>query len=160
RIGVDNICGVLAGGFEGWRDAGHEIEMSGTLSVTSTQMEATSMSILDVRDITEYEESHIAGSKHAYVGFLSKLKHVDGQLDPEKALAVTCGVGHRASLAVSILLRMGFVNVFNLLGGITAWEKVGKPLVSGPDARQSLDLKGIGQGSTKESTSQSLPTPA
>lgn len=160
RIGVDNICGVLAGGFGGWRDAGHEIETSGTLSVTSTQMEVTSMSILDVREITEYEESHIAGSKHAYVGFLSKLKHVDGQLDPKNALAVTCSVGHRASLAVSILLRIGFVNVFNLLGGITAWEKAGKPLVSGPDATHSLDLKGIDQGSTKESSSKSLPIPA
>jgi hydroxyacylglutathione hydrolase len=161
RIGVDNICGVLASGFEGWRDAGLEIETSGTLSVTSTQMEETSMTILDVREITEYEESHIAGSKHAYVGFLSKLKDVDGQLDPKKALAVTCSVGHRASLAVSILLRMGFMNVFNLLGGITAWEKAGKPLVSGPDAMHSLDLKKIGPGSTKESSStQSLPTPA
>jgi hydroxyacylglutathione hydrolase len=159
RIGLDNICGVLAGGFEGWRDAGLEIETSGTLSVTSPQMEATSMSILDVREITEYEESHIDGSKHAYVGFLSKLKDGAGQLDPNKALAVTCSVGHRASLAVSILLRMGFVNVFNLLGGITAWEKVGKPLVSGPDALQSLELKEIGQGSTKEASSQSLPTP-
>jgi len=160
RIDVDNICGILAGGFEGWRDAGLEIETSGTLSVTSPQMEATSMSILDVREITEYEESHIAGAKHAYVGFLTKLKHVDGQLDPKKTLVVTCSVGHRASLAVSILLRMGFMNVFNLLGGITAWKKVGKPLVSGPDALQSLDLTGIGQGSPKESSSKSLPTPA
>jgi hypothetical protein len=55
---------------------------------------------------------------------------------------------------------MGFMNVFNLLGGITAWEKVGKPLVSGPDAMHSLDLKKLGQGSTKESSSKSFPTPA
>ncbi len=69
-------------------------------------------------------------------------------------------MNHYTSLAVSILLRMGFVNVSNLLGGITAWEKVGKPLVSGPDALQSLELKETSQGSTKESSSQSLPTPA
>lgn len=156
RIGVDNICGVLAGGFEGWRDAGLEVQISGTLSVNSKALEAKRMTIVDVRDITEYEESHIPGSKHAYVGFLPELGSIGRQLDPEKAVAVTCSVGHRASLAVSILLRQGFTNVFNLLGGITAWKKRGKPVVTGPDKQHTLDLKMINKGISKESASSAL----
>ena len=150
RIGVDNISGVLAGGFEGWRDAGLHIQMSGTLSVHSQSLETTHMTMVDVRDITEYEESHIRGAKHAYVGFLPELKNIDHELDPQKPVAVMCSVGHRASLAVSILLRAGFKNVFNLLGGITAWKQLEKPLVSGPDEAHTLDLKIINTGVSKE----------
>lgn len=156
RIGVDNICGVLAGGFGGWRNAGLKIQMSGTLSVHSKSLEADKLTIVDVRDITEYEEGHMPGAKHAYVGFLPQLKHIDSILDPQKPIAVTCSVGHRAGLAVSILLRSGFKNVFNLLGGITAWKKLGKPLVEGPDERRTLDLKiinkHIGNGSHAKAT--------
>lgn len=156
RIGVDNISGVLAGGFEGWRDAGLKIQMSGTLSVHSKSLEAKNMTIVDVRDITEYEESHIRRAKHVYVGFLPELENIDRDLDPENPVAVVCSVGHRASLAVSILLRAGFKNVFNLLGGITAWKQLDKPLVTGPDEKQTLDLKIINKGMSKESPTKAV----
>ena len=156
RIGVDNISGVLAGGFEGWRDAGLKIQMSGTLSVHSKSLEAKNMTIVDVRDITEYEESHIRRAKHVYVGFLPELENIDRDLDPENPVAVVCSVGHRASLAVSILLRAGFKNVFNLLGGITAWKQLDKPLVTGPDEKKTLDLKIINKGMSKESPTKAV----
>ncbi len=50
RIGVDIICGVLAGGFEAWRDAGLKIQMSGSFSVTSKYFVTGQYPILDVRD--------------------------------------------------------------------------------------------------------------
>lgn len=141
RIGVDNIAGVLAGGFEGWRDAGLEIEQSGTFSVDSDLLDSKSVTFLDVREITEYEEGHISGSKHAYVGFLPEIKSIASKLGGDKPVVLTCSVGHRASLATSILLRAGIKNVFNLLGGITAWKKRDKPLVKGADEKQTLDLE-------------------
>lgn len=140
RIGVDNISGVLAGGFEGWRDAALKVEQSGTFAVDSDLLNSKSVTLLDVRDITEYEEGHIAGSKHSYVGFLLELKNIKSTLDDFKPIVLVCSVGHRASLAKSILLRSGVKNVFNLLGGITAWKKREKPLVEGPDEKQTLDL--------------------
>ena len=39
-------------------------------------------------------------------------------------MVVTCGVGHRASLAASMLLRRGARDVRNLLGGMDAWKKL------------------------------------
>jgi len=42
-------------------------------------------------------------------------------------MAVTFSVGNRASIAVSILERAGFKNVSNVLGGMTAWTKLGYP---------------------------------
>ncbi|MDZ4836799.1 MAG: rhodanese-like domain-containing protein [Candidatus Melainabacteria bacterium] len=141
RIGVDNISGVLAGGFEGWRDAALEIEQSGTFTVDSESLGSKSVTVLDVREISEFEEGHIKESKHAYVGFLPEIENLKSNLADDRAVVLTCSVGHRASLAASILLRLGVKNVFNLLGGITAWKKRNKPLVKGPDEPQTLDLE-------------------
>ncbi len=156
RIGVDNIRGVLAGGFERWRDAGLEISMSGTLSVNSNALQDERTSILDVREITEFEEGHIRGSRHAYVGFLPELGAIERQLDRNQAVAVTCSVGHRASLAVSMLLRMGFTRVFNMLGGMTAWKKLGKPVVTGSDTTHTLDRKILQKGTSNEAAATAL----
>lgn len=158
RIGVDNIRGVLAGGFEGWRDAGLEIVMSGTLSVHSAALQRKRTTILDVREITEFEEGHIRGSRHAYVGFIPELGTIGRQLDRKQPLAVTCSVGHRASLAVSMLLRMGFTNVFNLLGGMTAWKELDKPVVTGPDTPRTLDREILARGMSKEPAARALRT--
>ena len=155
RIGVDNISGVLAGGFESWRDAGLRIQMSGTLSVTSKSLETGNMPILDVRDIAEFEEGHIRDSRHAYVGFLAEMKNLEKEFDPQRPLVITCGVGHRASVAVSILLRAGYKNLFNLLGGTTAWKKLDKPMVTGPDDKRTLDKEIINKRVTHERIAES-----
>ena len=39
-----------------------------------------------------------------------------------------CSVGHRSGLAASILARNGYTDVINMLGGLTAWEKLDLPL--------------------------------
>jgi hydroxyacylglutathione hydrolase len=52
----------------------------------------------------------------------------DLHLDPDAPVVVTCSVGHRAGLAVSILLRAGFKDVRNLLGGMTAWKALELPV--------------------------------
>jgi hydroxyacylglutathione hydrolase len=140
RIGVDNICGVLAGGFEGWRNAGLKIEQSGAVAVDAEMLDPNSVTFLDVREISEFEEGHIAGAKHAYVGFLEKIEDLKRKLTAERPIIVACSVGHRASLASSILLRTGITNVFNLLGGMTAWKKQRKALIEGPDEKLTLDL--------------------
>jgi hydroxyacylglutathione hydrolase len=50
-------------------------------------------------------------------------------------IAVTCNVGHRASLGVSSLLRRGYKHVWNLLGGMTAWSALGLATQRGPATR-------------------------
>ena len=44
-------------------------------------------------------------------------------------------MGHRSGLAVSILARSGFTHLHNMLGGITAWEKLGLPLERSREAK-------------------------
>ncbi|MDN5869692.1 MAG: MBL fold metallo-hydrolase [Nitrococcus sp.] len=128
RIGHDNIMGALAKGFEAWRDAGLPIETSATIVPDQLQAANNQYTILDVREINEFEdEGHIPGAQHIFVGDLeSRLGELG--LRKDMPLVVTCSVGHRASLGVSILQRNGYSNVFNLLGGMTAWRKLGLAL--------------------------------
>jgi hydroxyacylglutathione hydrolase len=84
------------------------------------------MRVIDVRDDTEFEtEGHIPGASHLYVGYIEKeLDRLHPSVDADSALVVTCAVGHRASLAASMLLRRGARDVRNLLGGMDAWTRL------------------------------------
>ena len=135
RIGVDGVEGVLAGGFDGWRDAGQPVASSGAIAPRELERAGTKVRVLDVREDSEFEdEGHIPRASHMFVGYLEKhLREIRPKLDPAEPVAVTCSVGHRANLAVSILRREGFERVDNLLGGMTAWGKLSLPKEKGPE---------------------------
>ena len=126
RLGVDGIEGVLAGGFDAWRDAGQAIERGGTLSVKELEAERDRYVVLDVRDDVEFEdEGHVPGATHLYVGYLDEhLGKIAKNLGEKPQIAVVCSVGHRAGLGASILRRHGYSSVSNVLGGMTAWDKL------------------------------------
>ena len=128
RVGLDHVEGVLAGSFEGWRD--HGLPMAGVGTVEPGRIEVDpaqrDLRVIDVRDDGEFEtEGHIPGASHLYVGYIEReLERLQPSFDPEAAVVVTCGVGHRASLAASMLLRRGARDVRNLLGGMEAWKRL------------------------------------
>lgn len=125
NIGLDNVRGALAGGFEAWRDAAREWESSGSISPRALK-DMDNPQVLDVRESDEFDSGHIPNAKHCYVGYLEdKLDELC--LDKNQPVIVTCGVGHRAGVGVSILLRAGFKDVQNLLGGMKAWKGLDFP---------------------------------
>lgn len=138
RVGLDHVEGVLAGSFEAWRD--HGLPMAGVGTVEPGRVDADpgqrSLRVIDVRDDREFEtEGHIPGASHLFVGYLEQqLDRLHPPFDPDAALVVTCAVGHRASLAASMLLRRGARDVRNLLGGMDAWRKLGRGMVFGASA--------------------------
>ena len=130
RLGYDLIDGYLcegaeACGLESWYTAAHPIEHFGLLSIQELKErlnDSHNLIVLDVRTDEEWREGHIEGASHIYVG------HLEEQLDmiPDDCpVAVVCSVGNRGSLAASILRRAGHENVFNVLGGMMAWNKAG-----------------------------------
>lgn len=133
RVGIDAVEGVLAKGFEGWRDAGMPLATTGTVAPRELKETFDAHAVLDVRDDQEFEvEGHIPGARHLYVGYLDEhLDRVRRELEAKPSVAVTCSVGHRSGLAVSLLERQGFRAVKNLLGGMTAWEKLELPREKG-----------------------------
>lgn len=136
RVGLDHVEGVLAGGFEGWRDHGLPMGGVGTVDPSRIEVDAAQrdLRVIDVRDDDEFEtEGHIPGASHLYVGYVEReLSRMHPSFDPEVPVVVTCGVGHRASLAASMLLRRGARDVRNLLGGMTSWKKLERRTDVGP----------------------------
>jgi hydroxyacylglutathione hydrolase len=127
RIGIDSVTGVLTTGVEAWREQGLPIATTATTSAfeTANWMQQGRVHVLDVRDAYEWNEKHIPGAVHQFVGYQEETLP---QLPKDSEIVVHCSVGHRSGLAASILERNGFGSVYNMLGGITAWEKLGLPL--------------------------------
>ncbi len=87
---------------------------------------------VDVRDADELRKTGtIPGAVHASRGLLELYADPDGPghkpaLDRTKRLVVNCGSGGRSALACKTLREMGYGEVWNLAGGITAWLQAGK----------------------------------
>ena len=74
--------------------------------------------LLDVRTPGEYREGHISGSKNVPLQSLEGIGAVADKKDTP--VFVYCYSGSRSRQAVSILQRMGYINVKNI-GGIAAY---------------------------------------
>jgi rhodanese-related sulfurtransferase/rubrerythrin len=81
-----------------------------------------SYAILDVRQPFEYERAHLPG---AMLIPLPTLADSLKRLDSGKPTLVYCASGARSRMAAQLLAHQGFSRVFNLVGGIQAWE--GRP---------------------------------
>lgn len=126
RIGFDRIRGYLCGGITDWQNSGMPLEQSGVENVDSLYeklKEKKNMFLLDVREKDEYESGHIQHATNIYIGDLeNRLEEVP--LD--KPIISICSAGNRAGLGASILKRHKY-DVFNLLGGMSAWKEKGLP---------------------------------
>jgi rhodanese-related sulfurtransferase len=91
------------------------------------------VAIVDVREPVEWER-HIAGAVQVPRGLLefaadpASPRH-NAELEPTERVIVYCRSGVRAVLAAKTLLDMGYQNVANLDGGITAWIEAGLPTI-------------------------------
>jgi len=90
-------------------------------------MNSQDVVVLDVREPSETAGGKIARAIQIPVGALAKrvgelTKHKD------KSLLVYCKTGSRSGLACKELDKQGFEKVFNLDGGVTAWQDAHLPL--------------------------------
>ena len=97
-------------------------------------LEATQMlnhshaAMLDIRESKELTEGTIINAIHIPLGDLNnQLAKLEKYR--EKPLIVYCRSGHRSATACSKLRKQGFEKVYNLRGGIVAWQRDNLPLV-------------------------------
>ena len=89
--------------------------------------------LLDIREPVEWSE-HIEGAVQVPRGLLefaadpTSPRH-NAELDPARRVIVYCRSGVRAALAASTLKTLGYVDVANLDGGISAWKQAGLPIL-------------------------------
>jgi rhodanese-related sulfurtransferase len=82
--------------------------------------------VLDVREDDEWQAGHVEGSLHVPLRQLGE-RYADLP-DAEQTLVV-CRVGNRSAYATAFLQQQG-VDAVNLDGGLVAWARAGRPLVT------------------------------
>ncbi len=85
--------------------------------------------ILDVRTADEFNSGHIAGAIN--IDYESAQFTADvSLLAKSKQYLVYCATGVRGAAATQIMVGLGFKNVQNIAGGITAWIQDGYPITA------------------------------
>lgn len=83
--------------------------------------------ILDVRAPDEYARCHIRGSVNENF-FSPEFRNTISKLDRGKKYLVYCTQGTRGSRTMNLMRDLGFSDVTNIRGGISAWQDAGLPV--------------------------------
>lgn len=89
------------------------------------------ITILDTRELEEFEVSHIEGAFLAQ-NARAAIELLEDQ-DLDDPVVVYCSVGYRSSRIAAILSRRGFSNVFNLEGSLFKWANENRPIYRGDE---------------------------
>ena len=90
---------------------------------------AKKIQLLDLRTEEEWNEGHIDGAVR--VDFLGKgfAEKVVKAADPNKPVLIYCRSGGRSGRASKVMEKLGFKEIRDIEGGITAWQKASKKVV-------------------------------
>jgi rhodanese-related sulfurtransferase len=85
--------------------------------------------VIDVREPHEYAKGHIENARHISLGRLDEKLY---ELSPHKTtpIIVTCQQGTRSSHACKKLVKAGFTQVYDMKGGMLAWEDLKLPVTT------------------------------
>ena len=87
----------------------------------------TSALFVDTRELKEFEVSHIKNAIWSgYDNF--NIKTLKG-IPKNQKIILYCSVGYRSEKITEKLLKAGYTNVSNLVGGIFEWKNLGYPVV-------------------------------
>lgn len=81
--------------------------------------------LVDVREQDEYDAGRIAGCDLISVNDV--LTRID-EIASDKDIVFYCAAGVRSALACEMAAAMGRTRLFNVEGGIVAWEEANLPL--------------------------------
>jgi hydroxyacylglutathione hydrolase len=131
-VGFTCVLGIVQDGLAGWSRGGRRFHTASTPAAEPSEaaalLAAGSATLLDVRDLDEWERGHVAGSLHI------PWNQLPGRLDEVRAaeprpIIAACTSGFRAALAAS-LLRAHEVRAVRRLsgGGVTSLVPFGSAL--------------------------------
>ena len=128
KIGLDRVAGWFA------------VDVLGALAVNGTALERVAqttssaiaaqvtqgeVTVVDVRNSSEWSHGHLPRALHIPLGQLSQRL---AEIPRERPVVVQCQGGTRSAIGASILQRLGLPNVINLRGGYDEWEREARPV--------------------------------
>lgn len=84
--------------------------------------------LLDVRTPGEFMQVRIAGAQLIPI---DQVIARQGEIPQNRPLVVYCAVGSRSSQVAGYLAQKGYVEVYNMSGGIMGWQVRGYPVLQG-----------------------------
>jgi hydroxyacylglutathione hydrolase len=130
------VTGYLDDGIDGWMAAGYPVETIPQMDVHTLhhKLSINGLQVLDVRESDEWDDGHIEGAHFMSYTSLAQQLDIPPQIDQltvttDQNIAVTCATGKRSSTAISLMRRHGYKHLYNVTGGMEAWEKAGFKMV-------------------------------
>ena len=123
RVGIENVSGYLEGGIRAWDAAGKPLARTEQIDVDElaarlADTQTADLQLVDVRRPPEWKDGHI---RQAAWMPLDRLSELAKTLDTKRPVAAICAGGYRSSIATSVLERIGFQKITNVVGGMAAW---------------------------------------
>jgi PGF-CTERM protein len=100
--------------------------------------ESDDIILLDVRSKEEYDAGHIEGALSVPI---SELSNRTEELNTSKKIVVYSADGSNSTVACDILIKNGSERVYNVLGGLNAWNESGYAVV--PTSTSILEVPGF-----------------
>lgn len=132
RIGFDRASGYVRGGFPTWERAGLPIDRLRAVTIEDVHAlhKDDAAAVVDVRYDPEWRAGHIVDSTHVPIGSLPA-RLGDVPFENGRKLITMCAGGTRATLAASLLKRIGHDPLVVASGGFDQWAAHGWPAASG-----------------------------
>jgi len=101
-----------------------EIDEIGTPEAHERLGTADAPLFLDIREVDEWQEGHIAGALHIPRGNLES--RVEGLVpDKSREIFIYCAAGSRSAFAAKALGELGYTDVASVAGGFSDWKRNG-----------------------------------
>jgi hydroxyacylglutathione hydrolase len=125
RVGFENVAGYLVDGIQEWERLGLPVTSGDVQDIRAAELHEMveqdgELTVLDVREPWEFQTGHIPGAVLMPLGQVSKRY---SELDSQQPVAVICQSGSRSQSAAALLAQKGFHKVYNVLDGMSAWER-------------------------------------
>ena len=147
RIGFDRVAGFLDGGMDALTSGAERLCRTARITAATLaelQQTDTPPVVVDVRTEKEWHAKRIDGSVNIP---LNRLPELSTEI-PAGIAVVHCASGFRSSVAASLLARDGRTELFDLVGGLAAWEAARlagnpEPLATGK-TRNTIPVEHVG----------------
>ncbi len=107
-----------------------------TVLELNDEMKKGGINLIDVREYAEFANGRVIGAENVTLAEVGKLheKH-----NTSEKIYVMCQTGRRSEQAQDILKAVGFKDVINVRGGLSAWESAGFETEKDEDAPWAIE---------------------
>ena len=109
-------------------DAKSRIRETNVQEVKKRLDAAEPVTLIDVREDSEWERGHLPGAVHLCKGIIER--DIEQRIpDAHARILLYCGGGFRSALVADNLQKMGYTNVLSMDGGWRGWTEANYPTV-------------------------------